>query len=118
MRYICIFISALIFFFTSMTFVVQSEGLPNDSLELKWITTMRLAPGSGVSVDFSSDGDTMGYVRDDGSIWFWSLSQRKDVFAFDKVTADVGSIVFFPDGTTIASGSGDRINRLIFPSNS
>ena len=111
MQYISIFITALFFFFASITTTVQSEELSKNSLELKWIKTMRLAPGSGVSIDFSSDGDTFAYVRDDGSIWFWSLSQKKDIFCFDEMIADVASIVFFPDGTTIASGSGDSVNK-------
>ncbi|MGC9940569.1 MAG: protein kinase [Verrucomicrobiota bacterium] len=65
-------------------------------------------------VAFSPDGNMLatgaGYVESD--IRLWDVTSGKELKRLEGHRAYVGSLVFWPDGKTLASGSGDQTIRL------
>ena len=64
------------------------------------------APYSAVSVAFSSDGSTLASSSADGGVQLWDAATGKHKKTLSGHTDVVETLVFSPDGRTVAGGSG------------
>ena len=72
---------------------------------------MRIGKGGIDDIKFSPDGNRLAVACSIG-IWIYDVYTGKEVDLFTGHTADVISVCYSPDGSTIASGSDDATVRL------
>ena len=81
------------------------------------ISGEQLAPwtghdGSVVSLQFSSDGETLASSSLDGAVIIWDVSEQKRLKTLTGHRSHAFSVAWSPDGQTLASGCEDGTVKL------
>lgn len=80
----------------------------NDSSQLAGeLATLRI-PGTVDSVDFSSDGNSLAALNQDGTMKVWDLGRGKEVGLLKGHASSISALGFSPDGKTLLAVSNEK----------
>lgn len=101
------------YWWDSIAFSTNGQWLAKRKFSTVWVWEIqtgrevaRLEHSSEViSVDFSSDGQRVVTVSEDGRVWVWEAATGKAIIAL-AYDWDVGRVVFDPEGKWVVTGDG------------